>query len=66
MATVYLHRSDSEFWNMTPRQLVALIDQWKEIEKGRDRMRAYIANGGDPDAVAEEVTATNQSMWSAI
>lgn len=51
MATVYLRRSDSEFWDMTMRQLISMIDQWKDIEKSRDSMRAYIANGGDPNKI---------------
>lgn len=49
MATVYLNRSDSEFWEMTPRQLIAMIDQWRKIERSRDITRALIAAGHDPD-----------------
>jgi hypothetical protein len=70
MATVYLHRSDSEFWEMTPRVLVALIEQWRKIEINRDKMRAFIANGGNPDeevmsqAQAEKIEAEmGDAMW---
>jgi hypothetical protein len=51
MATSYLSRSDDEFWKMTPRVLVTLIDQWKKIEKGKAAQAAYIAAGGDPEDV---------------
>jgi len=66
MATVYLHRTDDEFWKMTPRQLTMLIDQWKLIEKNRDYLRAFIQNGGDPDAVTESVEKTNSAAWAMI
>lgn len=49
MATVYLHRSDSEFWAMTPRLLVSMIAGWKKIERGQMSMHAYIAAGGNPE-----------------
>lgn len=68
MATVYLHRTDEQFWNMTPRQLIALIDQWKAIEKNRDILRAFIANGGNPDEVTEpqDVAKSNGELWAQI
>jgi hypothetical protein len=70
MATVYLNRSDSEFWDMTFRQLVCLIEQWKEIEKSRDVMRKYIADGGDPKMIGvsekkirEAQADMGEAMW---
>jgi len=36
---------------MTPRKTVAIIDQWKKIEVGREQLRTFIANGGDPDEI---------------
>jgi len=66
MATVYLRRTDQEFWAMTPRQLIALIDQWKAIEKGRDVQRALIASGQDPDKIEAAPMQENASMWAQI
>ena len=70
MSTVYLRRSDLEFWDMTMRQVVAMIDQWRDIEKNRDMMRAYLANGGDPETIgvskaeSEEKNAElGNAMW---
>ena len=53
---------------MTPRELVTRIDQWKQIEKNRDALRAYIANGGDPDKIEEaaSVKETNSGLWAQI
>jgi hypothetical protein len=69
MATVYLSRSENEFWMMTPRVLIAMIDEWKKIEKNREAMAAYIANGGDPEAVAaspDEVLKAEYEMGDAM
>ncbi len=68
MATVYLHRTEEQFWEMTPRQLVALIDQWKAIEKGRDIQRALIASGRDPDEIVAESAPerSNAALWAQI
>ena len=45
------------FWESTPRKIIALIDQKKEIEKARARSQAvYIACmvwGKDPDEFEE-------------
>lgn len=49
MATVYLGRTEDEFWNDSPRRIIAMIDAWKEIEHGRAKMQAYfvaMANNG--------------------
>jgi hypothetical protein len=51
MTTVYLNRSDSDFWEMTFRQIVALIDNWRDVEKNRELMRVFLANGGDPNLI---------------
>ena len=46
------------FWESTPRKIIALIDQKKEIEKARIKNQAvYIACmvwGKDPDEVEEK------------
>ena len=46
------------FWESTPRKIIALIDQKKEIEKARVKNQAvYIACmvwGKDPDEAEEE------------
>lgn len=45
--------SESDFWESTPRKILALIDQKKEIEKAKIKNQAvYIACmvwGKDPD-----------------
>ena len=50
--------SENEFWKSTPRKIIALIDQKKEIEKARIKNQAvYIACmvwGKDPDEMEEQ------------
>lgn len=41
MATVYLRRSEEEFYDESPRRLISMIDEWFRIEHERERMRAY-------------------------
>ena len=49
--------SEKDFWESTPRKIIALIDQKKEIEKARVKNQAvYIACmvwGKDPDEIDE-------------
>lgn len=53
MATVYLGRSEDQFWDMTPRVLITMVDEWNKIEKQRAKMAgicfASYMNGKDPD-----------------
>jgi hypothetical protein len=54
---------------MTFRQIVGLIDQWKEIEKNREMLKVFLANGGNPNEVgisAEEVRQKEASMGEAM
>ena len=48
-----LGKSEEEFWESTPRKVIALIDQKKEIEKIKQKnLAVYIAGyvwGQDPD-----------------
>ena len=50
--------SEGYFWESTPRKIMALIDQKKEIEKARIKNQAvYIACmvwGKDPDEMEEK------------
>lgn len=50
--------SETDFWESTPRKIIALIDQKKEIEKAKIKNQAvYIACmvwGKDPDEVEEK------------
>ena len=50
--------SESDFWESTPRKIIALIDQKKEIEKAKIKNQAvYIACyvwGKDPDEAEEK------------
>ncbi len=52
-----LGKTEEEFWKSTPRKVIALIDQKKEIEKARIKNQAvYIACmvwGKDPDEMEE-------------
>jgi hypothetical protein len=53
---------------MTPRIVVAIIDQWRMIEINREKMRVFIANGGDPDEVgsAESVHKKELELGAAL
>ena len=44
-----LHLSLEEFYDITPRALVAMIDEWKGIQIFKAQIAAHIANGGDPE-----------------
>ena len=50
--------SEADFWESTPRKIIALIDQKKEIEKAKVKNQAvYIACmvwGKDPDEMIEK------------
>lgn len=56
-----LGKSEEEFWESTPRKVMALIDQKKEIEKINMKNQAiYIACyvwGKDPDEFEEKQRA---------
>lgn len=56
-----LGKSEEEFWESTPRKVMALIDQKKEIEKVNMKNQAiYIACyvwGKDPDEFEEKERA---------
>ena len=53
--------SEEVFWESTPRKILALIDQKKEIEKARIKNQAvYIACmvwGKDPDEIEQDENA---------
>jgi hypothetical protein len=51
MITCYCNRSEKEFWRMTPRKTIAIINQWKKIEAGRAQLRDFISKGGNPDEI---------------
>lgn len=62
MMTVYCHHSAEQFWNMTPRAVIAIIDQWRKIEIGRERMRVFISNGGDPDDIIDKESVRKKEL----
>jgi hypothetical protein len=68
MITGYCNHTADQFWKMTPRIVVAIIDQWRMIEINREKMRAFIANGGDPDEVgsAESVHKKELELGAAL
>ena len=51
-------KTEEDFWKSTPRKVIALIDQKKEIETARIKKQAvYIACmvwGKDPDEIEEK------------
>ena len=53
-------KSEEWFWESTPRKVIALIDQKKEIEKvNQKNLAIYIASyvwGKDPDNFEEETS----------
>ena len=53
-----LGKNEEEFWESTPRKVIALIDQKNEIEKVKQKNLAiYIASyvwGKDPDEIEED------------
>lgn len=53
--------SEADFWESTPRKIIALIDQKKEIEKAKTKnLAVYIASmvwGKDPDEIEKEKNA---------
>lgn len=57
MVTVVFGRSDAEFWDMTPRLAVTMIEEWGKIEKQRAKMQGVVIasymNGKDPDVYLE-------------
>jgi hypothetical protein len=62
MMTVYCHHSAEQFWNMTPRVVIAIIDQWKKIEVNRERLRVFISSGGDPDEVIDQEAVRRKEL----
>jgi hypothetical protein len=53
-----LGKTEDEFWESTPRKVIALISQKKEIEKTNQKnLATYIASyvwGKDPDEYEED------------
>jgi len=53
--TLLLGMSEEYFWESTPRKIMALIDQKKQIEKAKTKnLAVYIASmvwGKDPDGL---------------
>jgi hypothetical protein len=62
MARSYLRLSEDEYWESTPRRISAMIREWRNIEIGRDRMRAYIANGGEVEMTPDSNASTDSAQ----
>ena len=45
MAISFLHLNDSVFWDMEPKTLFSMIDEWYDIENGRAIIQAMANNG---------------------
>jgi len=58
MATVPFARSEEQFWEMSLRLLVIMIDQHQKVERSRAKaigfMTACFMNGKDPDEFLEQ------------
>ena len=39
----------TEFWDITPRALVAMIHEWRELQIYKAQVIGHIGNGGDPE-----------------
>lgn len=49
MAVSEFHLSLEEFYDMTPRCLIAMIKEWREIQISKAVIVAHIGNGGKAD-----------------
>jgi len=47
MARGQLGLSEIEFWETTPRTIMNMIREWRNIEIGRNKLATYIANGNE-------------------
>ena len=54
MARSYLRLTDDEFWNMAPKCLMAMIEEWRGIEDYRAQLAAYLNQGGQLPGKDEE------------
>lgn len=48
MALSELRLTLEDFFDETPRALIAMIDEWKKLQVYKAQCAAHIANGGDP------------------
>lgn len=46
MARSYLRLTDAEFWDMAPKCLMAMIDEWRGIHEYQAQLAAFLNNGG--------------------
>jgi hypothetical protein len=46
MAVSFLRLTPSDFWNMAPRTLLAMIDEYNDIKKCEWTMERHINSGG--------------------
>ena len=58
MAISFLGLDDNAFWKMSPRRLVAMIEQWKKIQR---------ALAGIPEPTTEDtpMPSAEADMWAA-
>lgn len=48
MAVSELRLTLDQFYDITPRAFIAMLDEWKRVQVYKAQMNAHIANGGDP------------------
>jgi hypothetical protein len=46
MGRSFLRLTDSEFWEMSPRTLLSMIDEYNDLKKCEFSWSTFIANGG--------------------
>lgn len=46
MARSELRLTDAEFWDMAPKCLMAMIEEWRGIEEYRAQLAAFLNQGG--------------------
>lgn len=47
MAVSELHLALEDFYDMSPRAFIAMLDEWKRVQVYKAQCQAHIANGGD-------------------
>lgn len=47
MAVSELRLTLDQFYDITPRAFIAMLDEWKRVQVYKAQCQAHIANGGD-------------------
>ena len=55
--------SDTEFWDMCPRQIISMLEEKRKIEKEKCKTIGYMAQGGWQEDDGEEIVNVNAYNW---